>query len=58
MMASGIDMRPPAPRPCTARKAASSSIEVENDARIEPTMKTTIAMMNSGRRPKMSDSLP
>ncbi len=37
---------------------ASSSIEVENAARIEPITKMTIAMMNSGRRPKMSDSLP
>ena len=58
MIASGIDMRPPAPRPWMARKTASSTIDVENVARIEPMMKMTIAMMNSGRRPKMSDSLP
>ncbi len=41
-----------------ARNTASSIIDVENDARIEPMMKMTIAKMNSGRRPKMSDSLP
>ena len=58
MIASGIDIRPPAPRPWMARNAASSIMEVEKLARIEPMMKTTIAKMNSGRRPKMSESLP
>ena len=58
MIASGIDIRPPAPRPWMARNTASSIIEVEKVARIEPMMKMTMAMMNSGRRPKMSDSLP
>ena len=58
MMASGIDMRPPAPRPWIARNAESSIIDVEKLAAIDPTMKITIAMMKSGRRPKMSESLP
>ena len=34
------------------------SIEVENDAANDPTMKMPIAVRNSGRRPKMSDSFP
>ncbi len=58
MMASGIDMSPPAPRPWMARKAASSIIEVEKLASTEPMMKMTIAMRKRRRRPKMSDSLP
>ncbi len=58
MMASGIDMSPPAPSPWMARNTASSVIEVEKLARIEPITKMTIAKMNSGLRPKMSDSLP
>ena len=58
MIASGSDIRPPAPRPWIARNAASSNIEVEKPARSEPIMKIAIAMMNSGRRPKMSLSLP
>lgn len=58
MIASGIDIRPPAPRPWIARNAASSIIEFEKEAANDPRMKTTMAKMNSGRRPKMSDSLP
>ena len=58
MIANGIDIRPPAPSPWIARNAASWIIDVEKLARIEPIMNTTIAKMNSGRRPKMSESLP
>ncbi len=58
MIASGSDIRPPAPRPCSARNPASMSIEVENDAASDPRMKMPIAVRNSGRRPKMSESLP
>ena len=58
MIASGSDIRPPAPMPWIARKPASISIEVENDEASEPTTKMLIAKMNSGRRPKRSLSLP
>jgi len=58
MIASGSAIRPPAPMPWMARNPASSRIEVENPEAIDPTMKIEIAVMNSGRRPKMSDNLP
>jgi hypothetical protein len=58
MIASGSDISAPAPMPCTARKAASMSIEVDIDDRTAPRMKTTMPKMYSGRRPKMSESLP
>ncbi len=58
MIASGSAMSPPAPSPCRARKTASWYIESAKPAATEPTRKIAIAMMNSGRRPKMSLSLP
>ena len=58
MMARGSDIRPPAPRPCTARNAASMIMEVEKLLRIEPVMKMLMLRMNSGRRPNRSESLP
>ena len=58
MMASGSDISPPAPRPWKARNAASISIEVEKLDRNEPATKMLMLMMNSGRRPNRSDSLP
>ncbi len=43
MIAKASAIRPPAPRPCTARKAASSSIEFAMPDSIEPTRKIEIA---------------
>jgi hypothetical protein len=58
MIASGRDMSPPAPMPWIARKPASISIDVENDAASEPTTKIVMAKMYSGRRPNRSLSFP
>jgi hypothetical protein len=58
MIASGSAMRPPAPTPCSARKAASSYIVWAKPDATDPTRKIEMAMMKSGRRPKMSESLP
>ncbi|CAB4559102.1 unannotated protein [freshwater metagenome] len=49
---------PPAPTPCNARYAASSTMLVANPAVIEPTTKIEIAIINILRLPKMSPSLP
>ena len=58
MMASGSAIRAPAPIPWNARKAASIIIDVEKAESVDPRMKTMIPRMKSGRRPKMSLSLP
>ena len=50
-IASASENRPPAPRPCTARKAARLNIEVANVHRTDPKMKIEMAMMNSFLRP-------
>ena len=49
---------PPAPRPATARNAASIGIEAANAHSTDPDRNTVIAMTNSGLRPWVSDSLP
>ena len=51
MMASASDIRPPAPMPWMARKAASSYMLWDRPQRIEPTTKTPIANRKNGRRP-------
>ena len=51
MIASASDIRPPAPRPWTARKAAREYIEVANADSAEPTMKIEMATMKSFLRP-------
>ena len=43
MIASASDISPPAPTPCTARKAASWYIESASPQSTEPTTKTPIA---------------
>ena len=43
MIASASDIRPPAPMPWIARKAASSYIELAIPQSIEPTTKTAMA---------------
>jgi len=58
MIARTSVKRPPAPRPWTARNAASSYIDVANEHSAEPTMKMVIANMNSRLRPHRSPSLP
>ncbi len=58
MIASGSDIRPPAPRPWKARKAARPSMDVAKLERNEPSTKMLMLVMKSGRRPKMSESLP
>ena len=58
MIASGSAISAPAPMPWKARNAASIIIDVENAESVDPRMKITMPMMNSGRRPKMSESLP
>ncbi|CAM3963750.1 hypothetical protein TSOC111612_23370 [Tsukamurella ocularis] len=51
MMVSASDIRPPAPRPCTARNAASSYIDVAVLHSREPITKTVMANMKKGLRP-------
>jgi hypothetical protein len=51
MIVRARENRPPAPRPWTARKAASWYIESANPHRIEPTTKTEMASRKNGRRP-------
>ncbi len=58
MIASGSDIRPPAPRPWKARNAARPSIDVAKLDSSEPSTKMPMLVMNSGRRPNWSDSLP
>ena len=58
MIAIALTIRPPAPRPWTARNAMSSAIVWDRPASAEPTRKTTIAAMNSFLRPYMSPSFP
>ena len=48
---SASENRPPAPRPCSARNAASWYIDVANVHSTEPTMKIEIAVRKSGLRP-------
>lgn len=58
MIASGNDIRPPAPRPWQARNAANSTMDVAKLDSSEPRMKMPMLVMNSGRRPNWSESLP
>ena len=58
MIACAPTISPPAPIPCTARKAISSSIVWLNPESIEPARKIRIAARNTGLRPIMSPSLP
>ena len=51
MAAIASGMRPPAPRPCTARPAISIPIEVAMPQRIEPVENSVMPMRKSGRRP-------
>ncbi len=51
MIASAIDIRPPAPRPCTARNTISWPIDCDSPAVTDPTMNTTIAIWNMILRP-------
>ena len=51
MIARASENRPPAPRPCTARKAARLNIDVAKVHSIDPKMKIEMAMMNSFLRP-------
>ena len=58
MVAMAPTMRPPAPRPCSARNAISWSIECAWPDSAEPTRKITIAVISSRLRPYRSPSLP
>ena len=67
MTARARDIRPPPPRPWTARPAImtlipgtlrKSAISGEKPQISEPIRKTTIAAWNIGRRPRMSEILP
>jgi len=51
MIARARENRPPAPRPCSARKAASWYIDCDRPDSTEPTTKIVMADRNSGRRP-------
>jgi hypothetical protein len=51
MIAMASTMSPPAPAPCTARKAMSMPIEVAMPDRALPTRKMTMAAWNSRLRP-------
>ena len=51
MIASTSVNRPPAPRPCTARSAASMYIDVANEQAADPMTNSVIANRNSFLRP-------
>ena len=51
MIVSASENRPPAPRPWSARNAASWYIDVANEQASDPTRKIPIAVRNSGLRP-------
>ena len=51
MMASARENRPPAPSPCTARKAASWYIDWANAQAAEPRTKMVMAVRKNGLRP-------
>jgi hypothetical protein len=51
MMVMAPIIRPPPPRPCTARKAISSIIEWLSPARAEPIRKRTMAAWKKTFRP-------
>ena len=51
MMAWAPTMSPPAPTPCTARNAISSTMFCDSPESIEPTRKMTIASWKSLLRP-------
>jgi hypothetical protein len=51
MIASAIDIRPPAPMPWIARKPASSYMLWDMPQRIEPTTNAAIAKRKKPRRP-------
>jgi hypothetical protein len=51
MIASASENSPPAPIPCTARKAASWYMFWASPHRAEPMTKTVIAVRKNGLRP-------
>lgn len=51
MIVSASDIRPPAPRPCSARNAASSYIDVATVHSTEPMTKMPMAERKNGLRP-------
>ena len=50
-IARASENRPPAPRPCSARKPASWYMLVANEHAAEPMMKMLIAVRKNGLRP-------
>ena len=57
-MACAPTIRPPEPRPWTARNAISMIIELDRPDRTEPTRKMTIEAWKKIFRPYWSPSLP
>ena len=57
MIAMAPTIRPPAPRPCSPRKAMSSAMLCDWPASAEPTRNTAMDAMNTPRRPNRSPSL-
>jgi hypothetical protein len=51
MIARASENRPPAPRPWTARNAASIGIEVANEHSTDPSTKIVMAVTNHFLRP-------
>jgi hypothetical protein len=58
MIAMTPTIRPPAPRPCSARKLISWSIDWDMPESADPTRKITIEVRKMPLRPYMSPSLP
>ncbi len=58
MITCVIAMMPPAPMPCSARQAMSTSTERDSPARIELSANTVIAACISSFLSTRSDSLP
>ncbi len=56
--ANAIDIRPPAPSPCTARKPINSVMFCAAPESVEPIRKVTIAAWKISRRPYRSEILP
>jgi len=58
MIAVAVTMRPPAPKPWTARNAIRPVMVSVQPHRKLPTMKRATLIRNAGLRPKRSPNLP
>lgn len=57
-MVCTVPWRAPPPSPCTTRKAISAAMFQAPAQASEPARKSTIPVIRTGLRPKVSESLP